>query len=89
MARVAANHVHDAPATDDLAALANPLDAGSNFHDFHTVWLLLRGKVLQYKRQPPKPTRAFGKEISPLARIMHVRTVSTSNALLVAGIRIP
>jgi hypothetical protein len=38
VARIAAaNHVHHAAPTHDLATLAYPLDAGSNFHDKHTL----------------------------------------------------
>jgi hypothetical protein len=47
MARVAAHHEDDASASNDLAAFTDPLDAGSNFHDFNTLfWLLLWSKAL-------------------------------------------
>jgi hypothetical protein len=40
VAGVAADHEHHAAAANDLAVLANSLDAGADFHDQHTGgWL--------------------------------------------------
>jgi hypothetical protein len=43
MARIAAHDVHDAATPDDLALVANPLDAGSHFHRRTRSTRLVRG----------------------------------------------
>ncbi len=65
--RVAADHEHHAPATDDLAVLANPLDAGTDFHGITlTRSLADSDKALQYKPWPHDSHKAPRHEISRL-----------------------
>ena len=76
--RVAANHVHHTAAADDLTAFANPLDAGTDFHDFSTGFLSGTSKASQYTHRPPNHTRPSGKEIrrfGPISASPHLQGV--------------
>jgi hypothetical protein len=59
---IAANNVDDASTANDLAVLADSLDAGTNFHDYLHFNLYKGGKAPQYKRWGPALPRPDNKE---------------------------